>query len=50
MPYISILKSLRERPGEDASESLVEMLNEFEKENSQSIIEITEKRFEKKLT
>ncbi|RKX74627.1 MAG: hypothetical protein DRP87_16450 [Spirochaetes bacterium] len=49
MPYISIPESLRERSGEDASESLVEMLNEFEKENSQSIIEITEKRFEKKL-
>ena len=43
---ISIPKPLRERLGEEASESLVAMLNDYGREIEGSIIEKAEKRFE----
>jgi hypothetical protein len=50
MPIISIPKPLREKLGEEAVASLVEMINQFGEEIKDSIIDLAEKRFEVKLT
>jgi len=49
MPIIFIPKSLREKLGEAGSDALVQVLNEQEKETRDSVIDIAEMRFEKKL-
>ena len=49
MPLISIPKPLREKLGEEATASLVEMINQFGQENKDSIVDLAEKRFETKL-
>ena len=46
MPIISIPKQLREKLGDDASESLVEMLNQYSLDNRESIIESATQRYE----
>ena len=50
MAIISIPKPLREKLGEDGSDALVQMLNQYESETKQSIFDAAELRFEKKLT
>ena len=50
MPIISIPKQLREKLGDDASESLVEMLNHYSLDNRESIIESATQRYETRLT
>ena len=45
MPIISIPKPLREKLGEEASASLVDMMNQISQENKDSIIDLAEKRF-----
>ena len=49
MPIISIPKSLREKLGDDGSDALVQVLNEQERETRDSVIDIAEMRFEKRL-
>ena len=50
MPIISIPKQLREKLGDEASESLVEMLNHYSLDNRESIIESATQRYETRLT
>ena len=49
MPIISIPKPLREKLGDEASDSLVQMINQFEYEHRNSVISLTEEKFENKL-
>jgi hypothetical protein len=49
MPVISIPKPLREKLGEEASNSLVVMLNQYEEKSRESMIALAEKQFEQKL-
>ena len=46
----SIPKQSREKLGDDASESLVEMLNHYSLDNRESIIESATQRYETRLT
>jgi hypothetical protein len=50
IPIISIPKPLREKLGEEGSDGLVQVLNEQGNEIRDSVIDIAESRFEKKLT
>jgi len=50
MSIISIPKALREKLGDNASESLVEMLNHYSRENRESIIELATRKYENRLT
>ena len=49
MPIISIPKPLREKLGEEATASLVDVMNQFGQENKDSVIDLAEQRFEAKL-
>lgn len=46
MPIIAIPKPLREKLGEEATASLIEVMNAHGRENKESIIDLAEQRFE----
>ena len=48
--HISIPKSLRDKLGEDASDGLVQFVNEATKEGRDNLILLAEERYEKRLT
>ena len=50
MAVISIPKSLRDKLGEDASDGLVQFVNEATKEGRDNLILLAEERYEKRLT
>ena len=50
MTVISIPKSLRDKLGEDASDGLVQFVNEATKEGRDNLILLAEERYEKRLT
>ena len=47
MPIITLPKTLRDKLGEEASESLVELFNSYGKENKDSVIDMVEERFKR---
>ena len=49
MSIISIPKPLQEKLGEEGTDALVQVLNEYEKESKSSVFDIAEQRFEKSL-
>jgi len=50
MPIFSIPKPLRNKLGDEASDSLAEMMNQFGQEHRDAVLTLTEEKFEHKLT
>jgi len=50
MPVLTIKKPLREKLGEEAVDSLIDIFNQFQSEQKKDIIEIVEEKFERRLS
>ena len=50
MAVIAVARPLREKLGEEGTDALVALLNQAGEENKNSVIEIVEERFERRLT
>jgi hypothetical protein len=50
MPVLTIKKPLREKLGDEAVDSLIDIFNQFQSEQKKDIIEIVEEKFERRLS
>jgi len=50
MAVITVARPLREKLGEEATDALVALINEADESNKESVLELVEERFERRLT
>ena len=50
MPIITVPKPLREKPGEDGADALVDLFNRSEQRKKEDVLEFVEEKFERRLS